>query len=119
MLGRKETEQLEQFMTVRCGSSCPTIMFSPGWIAFLTLSWLQSEVAEPYCETNGRPGVDPEVTVRLMLAGFCLGSCMTAGAGQSRDPLVRWIRAARGITRSFVADPHSTAMGCWVFSAHS
>ena len=26
-----------------------------------------------YCDGNGRPGIDPEVAVRLMLAGFLLG----------------------------------------------
>jgi transposase len=39
----------------------------------LDLSWLRAEVAGLYSETNGRPGIDPEVAVRLMLAGFVLG----------------------------------------------
>jgi len=39
----------------------------------LDLSWLRAEAAGLYCESNGRPGVDPEVAVRLMLAGFLVG----------------------------------------------
>src|SRR5476649_2724563 len=39
----------------------------------LDLSWLHAEVAELYCAYNGRPGIDPEAAVRLMLAGFLLG----------------------------------------------
>ena len=39
----------------------------------LDLSWLRQEVAELYCNDNGRPGIDPEAAVRLMLAGFLLG----------------------------------------------
>jgi hypothetical protein len=39
----------------------------------LNLSWLRAEVAGLYCEGNGLPGIDPEVAVRLMLAGFLLG----------------------------------------------
>ena len=39
----------------------------------LDLSWLHDEVADLYCADNGRPGIDPEVAVRLMLAGFLLG----------------------------------------------
>ena len=39
----------------------------------LDLPWLRQEVAELYCNDNGRPGIDPEVAVRLMLAGFLLG----------------------------------------------
>lgn len=36
----------------------------------LELSWLREEVREDYCETNGRPGIDPEAAVRLMLAKY-------------------------------------------------
>jgi transposase len=39
----------------------------------LDLSWLQ-EVADCYCLEDGRPGIDPEVTVRLMLAGLLTGT---------------------------------------------
>jgi transposase len=39
----------------------------------LDLGWLRNEVAGLYCADNGRPGIDPEVAVRLMLAGFLLG----------------------------------------------
>ena len=39
----------------------------------LDLSWLREEVADCYDHTNGRPGIDPEVAVRLMLAGFFHG----------------------------------------------
>lgn len=39
----------------------------------LDLSWLRDEVADLYCLENGGPGIDPEVAVRLMLAGFLLG----------------------------------------------
>jgi transposase len=39
----------------------------------LDLSWLRAEVADLSCADNGRPGIDPEVAVRLMLAGFLLG----------------------------------------------
>jgi IS5 family transposase len=39
----------------------------------LDLAWLRAEVAGLYCTDNGRPGIDPEVAVRLMLAGFLLG----------------------------------------------
>jgi transposase len=39
----------------------------------LNLSWLREEVESSYCEENGRPGIDPESAVRLMLAGFFHG----------------------------------------------
>ena len=39
----------------------------------LDLSWLPKEVAEVYAPGVGRPAIDPEAAVRLMLAGFLLG----------------------------------------------
>jgi transposase len=40
----------------------------------LDLSWLRAEVRHLYAaDCAGRPGIDPEVVVRLMLAGFLLG----------------------------------------------
>ena len=40
---------------------------------FASLRWLGEEVADCYCADNGRPGIDPEVAVRLLLAGLLLG----------------------------------------------
>jgi transposase len=39
----------------------------------LELSWLSGEVADLYADGLGRPGIDPEAAVRLMLAGFLQG----------------------------------------------
>ena len=39
----------------------------------LDLSWLRDEVREYYSDSMGRPGIDPEAAVRLMLAGFFHG----------------------------------------------
>ena len=41
--------------------------------AILDLSWIHEEVRECYCQENGRPSVDPESAMRLMLAGFFQG----------------------------------------------
>jgi transposase len=39
----------------------------------LDLSWLRDEIADCYCFDDGRPDIDPEVAVRLMLAGLLSG----------------------------------------------
>jgi transposase len=39
----------------------------------LDLSWLRDEVKDLYSSFQGRPGIDPEAAVRLMLAGFFQG----------------------------------------------
>lgn len=36
-------------------------------------SWLRSMVEDCYDESQGRPGIDPEAALRLMLAGLCQG----------------------------------------------
>jgi transposase len=41
--------------------------------AVLDLSWLGEEVRELYAEEVGRPCIDPEQAVQLMLAGFFHG----------------------------------------------
>ena len=41
--------------------------------AILDLSWLHEAVRECYCQDNGRPSIDPEAALRLMLAGFFQG----------------------------------------------
>ena len=51
----------------------------------LDLGWLREEVRGLYCENNGRPGIDPECAVRLMLAGFMLGISGSRAARLSRQ----------------------------------
>ena len=73
MLGRKERDRLELYM---CGSLRDLVPDDHVLVKVdrvLDLSWLHEEVAELYAAGFGRPGIDPEVAVRLMLAGFLLG----------------------------------------------
>ena len=44
-----------------------------GWTRVLDLAWLAAAVADLCSDGFGRPGIDPEVAVRLMLAGFLQG----------------------------------------------
>ena len=47
-------------------------MFWLGWIVFSTLGGCARKT-DCYCGDNGRPGIDPEVVVRLMLVGLLPG----------------------------------------------
>ena len=73
MLGRKERDQLELFITGSLRQLVPDDHLLARVDRVLDLSWLRDEVADLYCADNGRPGIDPEAAVRLMLAGFLLG----------------------------------------------
>lgn len=73
MLGRKERDQLEFFV---CGSLRDLLPEDHVLVRVdrvLDLSWLSGEVADLYADGFGRPGIDPEAAVRLMLAGFLQG----------------------------------------------
>ena len=73
MLGSKERGQLELFVSGSLRQLIPDDHLLTRVDRVLDLSWLREEVAGLYCDGNGRPGIDPEVAVRLMLAGFLLG----------------------------------------------
>lgn len=73
MLGRKERRQPELFVAGSLRDLIPDDHVLLRVDRVLDLSWLRDAVAPLYCADNGRPGIDPEVAVRLMLAGFLLG----------------------------------------------
>lgn len=73
MLQRRARGQMEFFV---CGSLRDLV--PDGHVLarvdqVLDLQWLHEEVAEVYAPGVGRPAIDPEAAVRLMLAGFLLG----------------------------------------------
>ena len=73
MLGRKERDQPELFITGSLRQLIPDDHVLVRVDGVLNLSWLREEVSDCYCLDDGRPGVDPEVAVRLMLAGLLTG----------------------------------------------
>jgi transposase len=72
MLGARGAEQLE-FFVGSLRDLIPDEHILARVDRVLDLTWLRAEVAELYCPDNGRPGIDPESAVRLMLAGMLLG----------------------------------------------
>jgi hypothetical protein len=73
MLGRKERDQLELFISGSLRQLIPEDHVLVRVDRLLDLSWLRQEVTDCYCLSDGRPGIDPEVAVRLMLAGLLIG----------------------------------------------
>ena len=73
MLGRKERDQLELFITGSLRQLIPDDHILVRVDRVLDLFWLRQEVADCYCLGDGRPGIDPEVAVQFMLAGLLLG----------------------------------------------
>jgi transposase len=73
MLGRQERRQLEFFVCGSLRDLVPDDHVLARVDGVLDLSWLPAEVGDLYAPGVGRPGIDPEAAVRLMLAGFLLG----------------------------------------------
>ena len=73
VLGHKERNQLELFITGSLRQLIPNDHVLVRVDRVLDLSWLRCEVADCYCCDDGRPGIDPEAAVRLMLAGLLSG----------------------------------------------
>ena len=73
MLGRRNRAQMELFVTGSLERLIPEDHILARVNRVLDLNCLREEVSDCYCADNGRPGIDPEVAVRLMLAGLLLG----------------------------------------------
>jgi transposase len=73
MLGRKERGRFELFISGSLQQLIPDDHVLVRVDRVLDLSWLRGEVADCYCLDDGRPGIDPEAAVRLMLSGLLTG----------------------------------------------
>src|SRR5579871_3385201 len=74
MLGSKARGQTEFLMAGSLRDLIPDEHILARVDRVLDLRWLRAEIRSCYAADGaGRPGIDPEVAVRLMLAGFLLG----------------------------------------------
>jgi transposase len=73
MVGNQDRLQDELFVACSLRELIPSDHILRRVNKVLDLSWLRSEVKGLYDEYQGRPSIDPESAVRLMLAGFFQG----------------------------------------------
>lgn len=73
MLGRQERWQEDLFVAGPLRDLIPDDHILKRVDRVLDLSWLRAEVQDCYKAAQGRPGIDPEAAVRLMLAGLFQG----------------------------------------------
>lgn len=73
MLGRQERWQEDLFVAGPLRDLIPDDHILKRVDKVLDLSWLRDEVRGLYDEQQGRPSIDPEAAVRLMLAGLFQG----------------------------------------------
>ena len=73
MLGRRERWQEDLFVAGPLRDLIPDDHILKRVDRVLDLAWLRDEVRDCYDLRQGRPGIDPEAAVRLMLAGLFQG----------------------------------------------
>ncbi len=73
MQTRREWGQAELFVAGPLSELVPADHVLRRIDSVLDLEWLHAEVRDAYCQQNGRPSIDPESALRLMLAGFVEG----------------------------------------------
>jgi len=73
MVGKQDRWQDELFVACSLRELIPADHILRRVDKVLDLSWLRGEVKDLYDEYQGRPSIDPEAAVRLMLAGFFQG----------------------------------------------
>jgi transposase len=73
VIGNQERWQEDLFVTGPLSSLIPNDHVLKRVDKVLDLSWLRREVVDCYSETMGRPSIDPESALRLMLAGYFQG----------------------------------------------
>lgn len=73
MIGKQDRWQEDIFVACRLRDLVPEDHILKRVDKVLDLSWLRDEVKELYDEDKGRPGIDPEAALRLMLAGLFSG----------------------------------------------
>ena len=73
MLGKQDRAQEDLFVACSLRDLVPDDYVLKQVDKMLELSWLREEVRDLYDDRMGRPSIDPEAAVRLMLAGFFHG----------------------------------------------
>ena len=72
MMGRKGSDQGQFFYAFNLEDHVPKDHLLRGIDRFLDLSDLHAHLA-PYYSHTGRPSIDPELMIRMLIVGYCFG----------------------------------------------
>src|SRR5438067_12629292 len=96
MMGRLKSDQGQLFYEFRLGDAVPEDHLVRKIDAALDLSWLRGELA-PHYSSMGRPSIDPELMIRLLVVGVRL--CDSLGAAnlsrRAGEPRLSMVLQAR------------------------
>jgi transposase len=72
MMGPQQTDQAALFYSFSLDRHVPALHLLRAIDRFVELSSVRSELA-PFYSSIGRPSIDPELLVRMLLVGYCYG----------------------------------------------
>jgi transposase len=73
VIGNQDRWQEDLFVAGPLSSLIPNDHILKQVDKILDLSWLRADISDCYSDTMGRPSIDPEAALRLMLAGYFQG----------------------------------------------
>lgn len=72
MMGFQQTDQAALFYSFSLERYVPASHLLRAIDRFVDLSGIRSELA-PFYSSTGRPSIDPELLVRMLMVGYCYG----------------------------------------------
>src|SRR6266576_3577760 len=105
MMGERRVKQEALFYEVSLERHVPEKHLLRSIDRFVELDGLRQELA-PFYSEMGRPSIDPELLIRMLIVGYCFGirserRLWRGGAPQPGVSLVLWIGSRRRSARSF------------------
>jgi transposase len=99
MMGRLNHDQEQLFYSFRLDEAVPQDHLVRKIAAVLDLSWIHSELA-PFYTRMGRPSIDPELMIRMLIIGYVFAIRLPGCTGEHRLSLVLWTLDRRQNPRS-------------------
>jgi hypothetical protein len=104
MMGRLDSGQDKLFYSFNLDNHVPQSHLLRGIDHLLDLRDLRQHLA-PFYSPMGRPSIDPELMIRMLIVGYCFGircraTSMRRGSSEPRIPLVLPVRSGGRRTRT-------------------
>src|SRR3954447_22002944 len=82
MMGHRQVEQFALLYEFSLERHVPTDHLLRSIDRFVELGELRRELAPFYCAI-GRPSIDPELVIRMLIVGYCLASAPSGGLART------------------------------------
>src|SRR5882757_7550195 len=102
MMGHRQVEQAALFYAFSLERHVPADHLLRSIDRFVELGDLRRELAALY-STMGRPSIDPELMIRMLIVGYCLGIAFSSSIGSDYED-----RTVRAMSSSWQQPPRTS-----------